>query len=215
MFELFIEQESCEEWQKLKPRLTNCVYCYVVHEIKTIENSVSRFVKNSKMKIRFSTIIGFAILTYLSSLRMAFSRDAPVITIPDQGQVSGVFMKMFRTQTIVGYLGIPYALPPNDERRFMPPAPPEAWQDIRDGSVAQKSCWSVYRMPMKFHDEVYYKMVNFDPKAVNESQFSEDCLYLNIYVPAGLYHSILFEIVFKKLQTLQQKSQLFPSFRSS
>lgn len=138
------------------------------------------------MKIRISAAISFVTFIYLCSLRMVFSRDAPVITI-DQGQISGFFIKMFRTQTIVGYLGIPYALPPVGERRFQPPAPPEAWQGVRDGSVAQKSCWSVSRMPMKFHDEVYYKILGFDPKSVNKSEFSEDCLFLNIYVPAGNY----------------------------
>lgn len=119
---------------------------------------------------------------------MVFTRDAPIITIPDQGQISGFFMKMFRTQTIVGYLGIPYAIPPVDERRFMPPGPAETWQGIRDGSVAPKTCWSVLRMPMKFHDEIYYKMLGFDPKSAdNNSEFSEDCLYLNIYTPDGNY----------------------------
>lgn len=137
------------------------------------------------MRIRISAVISFVTFIYLCSFRMVLTRDVPVITT-DQGQISGFFIKMFRTQTIVGYLGIPYAMPPVDERRFMPPVPAEAWQGVRDGSVAQRSCWSVFRMPTKFHDEIYYKMLGFDPKSANNTQFSEDCLYLNIYVPSGI-----------------------------
>lgn len=144
------------------------------------------------MKTRLLHSISFTTFAYICSLQIAFTRDAPVITIPDQGQLSGIFIKMLRTQTIVGYLGIPYASPPVEERRFMPPVPAEAWQGIRDGSVAQKSCWSVFRMPMRFHDEIFSKMLGIDPKTTNISQFSEDCLYLNIYVPAGNYEHFLF-----------------------
>lgn len=138
------------------------------------------------MKIRIITTI-----LYLCLLRNVFTRDAPVITIPDQGQISGFFMKMFRTQTIVGFLGIPYA----SSSRFTPPGPAKTWEGIRDGSVAQKSCWSVFRMPIKIHDEIYYKMLGFDlNSADNISQYSEDCLYLNIYTPDGNYMHFLTSI---------------------
>lgn len=139
------------------------------------------------MKATLSATVIFVAFTSLCLLRMAFTRDAPVISIPDQGQISGTFMKQLRIQTIVGFLGIPYAAPPIEERRFMPPGPVETWQGIRDGSIAQKSCWSVFRMPMKFHDETFNKILGFDPKTANDSQFSEDCLYLNIYIPDGNY----------------------------
>lgn len=139
------------------------------------------------MKTRLTVLFSFTIFVHLCLL--VFTRDAPIITIPDQGQISGFFIKMYRTQTIVGYLGIPYATKPIEDRRFMPPGPFESWDGIRDGSIAQKSCWSVFRTPMKFHDEVFYKMLGIDPKPANNSQFSEDCLYLNIYVPDGNYFS--------------------------
>lgn len=117
---------------------------------------------------------------------MISTRDAPVVNIPDQGQISGFFIKMFRTQTIVGYLGIPYAQPPVEEKRFMPPAGPyPSWQNVRDGSIAQPQCWSDYRKPTKIHDEIFYKILSVDLKGADESQFSEDCLYLNIYAPDG------------------------------
>lgn len=114
-------------------------------------------------------------------------RDAPIVDIPDQGQISGHFFTMFRTQKIVGYLGIPYAMPPIGDRRFSPPTvgdlPP--WQGVRNGSQPSLQCWSDTRKPIKNHDEIFYKILNIDPKAANSSQFSEDCLYLNIYVPDG------------------------------
>lgn len=139
------------------------------------------------MKTRVLSSLCLTTLVFLCWFRMAFTRDAPVITIPDQGQLSGFFIKMFRTQTIIGYLGVPYASAPIEERRFMPPFPAETWEGIRNGTVFQKSCWSVFRMPMRFHDEIFSKMLGINPKTSNISHFSEDCLYLNIFAPDGNY----------------------------
>lgn len=129
----------------------------------------------------------FTILICFCVCRIALSRDAPVVNIPDQGQIMGFFIKMFRTQTIVGYLGIPYAHPPIDDRRFAPPFVDTlpSWQGIRSGANAPMQCWSDVRKPIKNHDEIFFKILGIDPKNSNASQFSEDCLYLNIFVPDG------------------------------
>lgn len=131
--------------------------------------------------------IVFTLLVFSSALLTVLCRDAPTIQIPDQGQIIGHFLNMFRTQKIIGYSGIPYAHPPIDERRFAPPVVETlpSWQGIRNGSQAQLQCWSDLRKPIKNHDEIFFKVLDIDPKAVESSQFSEDCLYLNIFVPDG------------------------------
>lgn len=126
------------------------------------------------------------IILIINLIRIVLSRDAPVISIPDQGQISGFYIKMFRTQTIVGFLAIPYAQPPTQERRFMPPSGPfPTWEGIRDGSKAPMQCWTNIRRPAKAHDDFFLKILGVDPKASDDSPFSEDCLYLNIYGPNG------------------------------
>lgn len=130
----------------------------------------------------------FAIsIVLFSIIRTVLSRDSPIVDIPDQGQIMGVYLKMFRVQSIVAYLGIPYAQPPIDERRFAKPVvdPLPSWEGIRNGSQMASPCWSDNRQPIKKHDEIFYKILGIDPKESDTSQFSEDCLHLNIYIPDG------------------------------
>lgn len=144
--------------------------------------------EKQKMKLSYTVFYIFSILTFSFIFRMVLSRDAPVVKIPNQGSIMGYFIKMFRTQTIVGYLGIPYANPPIGDKRFAPPniiPNPPSWDGIRNGTIAQMQCWSDVRKPMKVHDEIFFKILGIDTKATNNSQFSEDCLYLNIFIPDG------------------------------
>lgn len=58
------------------------------------------------------------------------------------------------------YRGIPYAQPPVGKRRFAPPVPVQAWKGIKDATQFG---------PMSYQD--------------GEGNFSEDCLYLNVWSP--------------------------------
>src|SRR5207248_2340565 len=64
---------------------------------------------------------------------------------------------------VLGFLGVPYAAPPIDERRWRPPAPPEPWAGIREASAFGA------RAPQSAGDA---------------SDWSEDCLTLNVWTPA-------------------------------
>lgn len=64
------------------------------------------------------------------------------------------------------FRGIPYAKPPVGPLRFRPPVPIEAWSGVRPAKVNPPAA--------------------MQPEAVVEAPFiSEDCLYLNIWAPAG------------------------------
>jgi len=64
------------------------------------------------------------------------------------------------------FLGVPYAAPPVNSRRFAPPAPPAKWKGIRDARQQSPAC------------------LQFAPGGVRETQAtSEDCLYLDVYRP--------------------------------
>lgn len=66
--------------------------------------------------------------------------------------------------------GIPYAAPPVGLLRFAPPEPPQPWSPTKlDASRFAPDCWQA-----------------IDPLLnPSSNEMSEDCLYLNIWTPAG------------------------------
>ena len=68
------------------------------------------------------------------------------------------------------FLGVPYARPPIKKLRFEPPRPPARWRGVRDATDQAPAC------------------LQFQPSGVREGQaVSEDCLYLDLYRPAGTH----------------------------
>jgi para-nitrobenzyl esterase len=79
------------------------------------------------------------------------------------------------------FMGIPYAAPPTGELRWKAPQPAAAWQGVFKADRFAAIC--PQRMPEpgdsfmgRYHKEFYN-----DPEFLRE--MSEDCLYLNIWVP--------------------------------
>lgn len=64
------------------------------------------------------------------------------------------------------FKGIPYAEPPSEDRRFLPPVPVQHWRTTRD-------CFEFGSVCMQFNP-------------LNKTQLigNEDCLFLNVYTPA-------------------------------
>jgi para-nitrobenzyl esterase len=85
---------------------------------------------------------------------------APVVRTAD-GAVRGK-----PVATIDEYLGIPYAAPPVDTLRWRPPQPPKPWSGIRAATGYAPHC------PQP-------------SGAFGRPSTSEDCLYLNVFTPAG------------------------------
>ena len=65
------------------------------------------------------------------------------------------------------FLGLPYAAPPTGNLRWRPPQPAAGWSGVRDATTFGPSC---PQAPSPF---------------APPGQFSEDCLYLNVYTPAA------------------------------
>lgn len=117
--------------------------------------------------------------------RSTCARDPPTVEIPGQGMVMGTFMKMFRTQRVVAYLGIPYAQAPINEKRFTPPVVDNlpAWEGTKNASTFGAQCWPSPRETHRRHNQLFLELIQAGAVDEGEKQYDEDCLFLNIYVP--------------------------------
>jgi para-nitrobenzyl esterase len=79
----------------------------------------------------------------------------------DSGPVRGV-----DDGEMLSYLGIPYAAPPVGELRWRPPQAPRSWAETYDANKSGNAC-----------------VQNADLGAFATAGGSEDCLYLNVYLP--------------------------------
>ncbi|XP_038599168.1 neuroligin-1 isoform X2 [Tachyglossus aculeatus] len=85
---------------------------------------------------------------------------------------------------VIQFLGIPYAAPPLGEHRFQPPEPPSPWSDVKNATHFAPVCpqnvidgrLPEVMLPVWFTN-------NLDVVSSYVQDQSEDCLYLNIYVP--------------------------------
>ncbi|XP_071442657.1 fatty acyl-CoA hydrolase precursor, medium chain [Hetaerina americana] len=103
-------------------------------------------------------------------------RDPPPLMLPGQGLVVGRDVYVSRSQRATLYAGLPFAQPPLGELRFAAPktAPLPSWTDTRNASSFAPPC------PQDVSQDIVAKRFLQDVP-----QPSEDCLYLNIFVPDG------------------------------
>lgn len=105
------------------------------------------------------------------------------VDIPDQGKILGIELSKARVQKIIAYFGIPYAQPPLGILRFAPPVtnPLPDWKDVRNYSSYLPGCVQV-KEDYKDSELPFLQLLTDEqlPTVV-----SEDCLYLNIFVPNG------------------------------
>ncbi|CAM4880014.1 unnamed protein product [Rotaria socialis] len=83
----------------------------------------------------------------------------------------------FYPKYISVFLGIPYARPPVGLYRFKPPLPPDPWEPaflLYDATYYRPSCLQ----PASEQEKIRQYIPHFPP-----SNFSEDCLFLNIFAP--------------------------------
>lgn len=74
------------------------------------------------------------------------------------------------------FLGIPYAAPPVDALRWQAPRDPESWQEVRNADRFGSACAQTGN---------FY--ASDEPHTFGQPYGSEDCLYLNVWTPAGAH----------------------------
>lgn len=100
------------------------------------------------------------------------------------GPLQGIVVQNLQVEA---FLGVPYATPPLESLRFMPPVVPSLWTNIRMADSFSPVC------PQKLPDisnrtEALQqiprgRLVYLEKLLPLLANQSEDCLYLNIYVP--------------------------------
>uniref|UniRef100_A0A673JYR0 Neuroligin 1 n=1 Tax=Sinocyclocheilus rhinocerous TaxID=307959 RepID=A0A673JYR0_9TELE len=129
-------------------------------------------------------ILGLALHTQLAASQKLDEMD-PVVTTT-YGKLRG-FKKELNNEIlgpVIQFLGVPYAAPPTGERRFQPPEPPVSWSDIRNATQFGPVCPQTLlegRLPDVMLPVWFTNSVEVVSSYVQDQ--SEDCLFLNIYVP--------------------------------
>ncbi|XP_058793359.1 venom carboxylesterase-6-like [Phymastichus coffea] len=85
------------------------------------------------------------------------------------GGVTGTYRHSLNGRQYEAYEGIPYAVPPVQQRRFEPPIPIKKWAGNITATSPAAACIQYEHLP---HNWVQDRVTG-----------EEDCLYLNIYVP--------------------------------
>ncbi|XP_074142610.1 cocaine esterase-like isoform X1 [Sminthopsis crassicaudata] len=121
-----------------------------------------------------STVLTWGVLSLLIPAQ-GDKADDPIRTTV-YGEIRGTHINIKTLGKGVNvFLGIPFARPPTGSLRFSPPQPPEPWSDVRDASIYPPTCLQDIVVLEKL---MMFLKVDFPIIAT-----SEDCLYLNIYVP--------------------------------
>ncbi|XP_026541679.1 acetylcholinesterase-like isoform X2 [Notechis scutatus] len=92
------------------------------------------------------------------------------VVVTSSGSIKGMRV-LTRSGAVDAYLGIPYAEPPVGKLRFQKPVPHQPWSHVLEATRFGKPChqWTSYSYPSRIW--------------VANKPHSEDCLFLNIWVP--------------------------------
>lgn len=122
-------------------------------------------------------IFALTILLTLSTVTGCKSSEPSTTVKVEQGLLVGQ-----NKHGVISYLGVPFAAPPVGELRWAAPQPALKWEGVRTAYDHGNSCMQTAR-PDGFPPWTW----EYWP----QNKLSEDCLYLNIWVPESAKHQTL------------------------
>jgi para-nitrobenzyl esterase len=120
-----------------------------------------------QMQSRTQTVCVALIAILMIAVSWAAHAD-PFEVKTAQGKVHG---KLINDGKVLAFLGIPYAASPVGDLRWKAPQPPAKWRGVRDATKYGAHC---------MQGQVFEDMV------FQDAGENEDCLYLNVFAPAGV-----------------------------
>ncbi|XP_055958983.1 cholinesterase 1 isoform X2 [Patella vulgata] len=121
---------------------------------------------------RLKILIAF-LQAFLTFVRV----QAQPAILTTHGRVEG-FRQTVMDIDVDTYYGIPFALPPVGDLRFQPPVDVRPWNDTRNATTRHNSCHAVI-------DTAFGRRKGVEMWNPN-TPMSEDCLYLNVWMPRGV-----------------------------
>ncbi|XP_069752913.1 cholinesterase-like isoform X1 [Narcine bancroftii] len=100
--------------------------------------------------------------------------EEEIVVTTKQGKVKGTSLNVL-SGTVTAFLGIPYAEPPVGELRFKKPEPRRPWSGLWNADRHPNTC---YQYVDNSSGYAWEEMWN------PNTQLSEDCLYINVWVPS-------------------------------
>ncbi len=133
-------------------------------------------------------LLAFALM--ITFLSCSSSKSSEVIET-SLGKIQG-----FQTDQVNFFLGIPYAEAPIGDLRWQPPKPVEAWDGLKSAEKLGPSCMQPTNIGnsafldllldgygLAWYEKLLIKFFAFFAPTLTTSDFSEDCLFLNIISP--------------------------------
>lgn len=127
--------------------------------------------------MQFSTYLIFLSIFLIALIPTCFSQNDGDLVTTHSGLVQGVRLPVPDGNYVTAFLGIPFGEPPVGKRRFRPPEPKRRWTGIFEANAYPDACY-------QYVDTSYPGFQGTEMWNPNRDM-SEDCLYLNIWVPAS------------------------------
>lgn len=103
--------------------------------------------------------------------------EADLVVQTRSGRVRGIRQQVPDRSFVTAFLGIPFAEPPVGKRRFRPAETKRPWTGVYDAKAYPNACY-------QFVDTSFPGFQGSEMWNPNR-EMSEDCLYLNIWVPSS------------------------------
>jgi len=123
--------------------------------------------KKFKMKSKLKSLCALVALVACFSINAYAEQNMGSTIETSLGPVA-----VLEQEGVVSVLGIPYAAPPVGDARWMPPRAAQPWSGTLDATKHPNRCFGAPYMEILAGRNI-------------PGEFSEDCLYLNIYTPAA------------------------------